>query len=63
MRRQHVHLSKDQETALRVGGRHGKAIVLIVQSGEMARKNHPFFLSDNGVWLSNEVPPAFIEFP
>ena len=63
MRRQHVHLSKDRQTAENVGGRHGKAVVLTVRSGEMSRQKHKFYLSENGVWLTGEVPVEFLEFP
>lgn len=63
MRRQHVHLSKDRQTAENVGGRHGKAVVLTVRSGEMSRQKHKFFLSENGVWLTEEVPAVFLDFP
>lgn len=63
MRRQHVHLSKDRQTAENVGGRHGKAVVLTVRSGEMSRQKHKFFLSENGVWLTEEVPAFFLDFP
>lgn len=59
--RHHVHLSKDIETAAKVGQRHGKPVVLIVKSGVMHRQGQSFFISDNGVWLTESVPPAFIE--
>lgn len=62
-RRQHVHLSPDPETAVRVGRRHGEPVVLGVASGALHRAGHVFFLSDNGVWLTAQVPPAFITFP
>ncbi|MFZ5636415.1 MAG: RNA 2'-phosphotransferase [Pseudomonadota bacterium] len=60
--RQHVHLSADADTAARVGSRHGTPVVLIVRAGEMAASGHVFFLSENGVWLTDAVPPAFIDF-
>lgn len=60
--RQHVHLSLLRETAEAVGRRHGKLAVLIVQSGEMHRAGHAFYLSDNGVWLTDSVPTSFIVF-
>lgn len=63
MRRQHVHLSKDRQTAENVGRRHGKAVVLTVCTGEMARQKHKFYLSENGVWLTEEVPVEFLDFP
>lgn len=61
--RQHVHLSPDEETALRVGQRHGKPVVLIVRAGQMHRDGHPFYQSDNGVWLTASVPPEYLEIP
>ncbi|MBX7106386.1 MAG: RNA 2'-phosphotransferase [Gemmataceae bacterium] len=61
--RQHVHLSPDVPTATKVGQRHGKPVVLVVRAGEMAAAGHTFFLSANGVWLTNEVPTEFIGFP
>jgi putative RNA 2'-phosphotransferase len=60
--RQHVHLSADAQTATTVGSRHGKPVVLIVRAGEMAAAGHAFFLSENGVWLTDAVPAAFIDF-
>lgn len=62
-RRTHVHLSADEETAVRVGGRHGRPVVLRVRAGELHRAGHPFYRSDNGVWLAAAVPPEHIEFP
>lgn len=62
-RRTHVHLSADAETAARVGQRHGRPVVLRVNAGEMHRAGHPFYLSENGVWLTAAVPPEHIGFP
>jgi putative RNA 2'-phosphotransferase len=61
--RLHVHLSVDALTATKVGQRHGKPVVLLVRAGEMATAGHTFFLSANGVWLTEQVPTEFIEFP
>tara|TARA_R110002096_G_scaffold273422_10_gene467302 strand:+ start:2311 stop:2886 length:576 start_codon:yes stop_codon:yes gene_type:complete len=58
--RQQVHLSKNHETALKVGMRHGRPIVLMVDSGTMHQQGHEFFLSENGVWLTESVPPEFV---
>ncbi len=60
--RQHVHLSPDEQTARRVGQRHGKSVVLRIQSGEMCADGYEFFLSENSVWLTGEVPPQYIDF-
>ena len=61
MSRLYVHLSKDKETALNVGKRHGKPHIFRVQSGEMFRQGYRFYLSVNGVWLTANVPPKFLE--
>jgi putative RNA 2'-phosphotransferase len=59
-KRHHVHLSPDRETAITVGRRHGKPVVLVVQSGEMAREGFTFYCSENGVWLVDSVPTRFL---
>lgn len=60
MSRLYVHLSKDIETALRVGSRHGQTIALKVYSKEMFDEGYKFFLSENGVWLTKKVPIKYI---
>jgi len=62
MNRNHVHLSADRETARRVGDRRGEAIILTVRSGEMSRDGLEFFVSDNGVWLTDAVPVKYIQY-
>lgn len=59
--RHKVHLSTSLETALQVGSRKGNAVVLKVLSGRMFLHGHQFFLSDNGVWLTEYVAPIFLE--
>ena len=59
MNRQHVHLSKDRETAIKVGQRHGSPVIFVVRAGEMYSAGFPFFLSDNGVWLTDNVPVEY----
>jgi putative RNA 2'-phosphotransferase len=61
--RQHVHLSAVKETALQVGQRHGKPVLLVIQALIMHEKGYAFYLSNNGVWLTHHVPASFIEFP
>jgi putative RNA 2'-phosphotransferase len=60
MRRHHVHLSRDVETATNVGGRHGRPVVFAVDARAMHAAGHEFFVSDNGVWLTDEVPPQYL---
>jgi putative RNA 2'-phosphotransferase len=61
--RLHVHLSSNEETALKVGQRHGKPIILQIKALEMSKKGFVFYLSVNNVWLTDNVPVEFIEFP
>ena len=60
--RLYVHLSSDYETALKVGGRHGKPCVLNVNSQEMNRDGIKFYLSNNNVWLTKFVDKKYITF-
>lgn len=60
--RHHVHLSADLETAKKVGGRRGKPVVLEVRAAEMVAAGMTFSISQNGVWLIDHVPPAYIGF-
>lgn len=59
--RQHVHLSSDIETAIVVGRRHGKPKVVIIEAAQMKDEGFPFYLSENGVWLTDYVPPEFLQ--
>ncbi|MGK5011750.1 RNA 2'-phosphotransferase [Janthinobacterium sp. MDB2-8] len=61
--RNHVHLSANRATAVAVGARHGKPVVLTVNAAAMQAQGHVFYVSDNGVWLTQAVPQAFIGFP
>jgi putative RNA 2'-phosphotransferase len=63
MSRLHVHLSKDHETAAKVGNRRGKAIILTVDSKTMQEDGFEFYLSENNVWLCDNVPSKYINFP
>lgn len=58
--RQHVHLSSDLETAIKVGQRHGKPFVFKVLAEQMYRDKFEFYLSDNGVWLTDNVPTKYL---
>jgi len=62
MSRQHVHLSKDKETAIKVGSRRGNPIILIIDSTKMHQDGFKFYQSENGVWLTDEVPSNYIQF-
>jgi len=59
-RRHAVHLSSDVATALTVGGRRGRPVVLRVDAAGMAADGHAFTRSANGVWLADAVPPRYL---
>lgn len=61
MGRHHVHLSSDEETAIKVGSRRGQPFVFRVKAYSMHDCGHTFFLSDNGVWLTDHVPSWALE--
>lgn len=59
--RLYVHLSKDIKTAENVGKRHGKEVVYRINSGQMYRDGYKFYLSENEIWLTKEVPIKYLE--
>jgi putative RNA 2'-phosphotransferase len=61
--RNHVHLSADIESAKKVGARRGKPLILTIRTEAMHESGHSFYLSANGVWLTDAVPAQFIQFP
>jgi len=60
MNRQHVHLSQDKETAIAVGSRHGRVVVLTILAGKMQEDGVLFFCSANGVWLTDYIDSKYI---
>jgi putative RNA 2'-phosphotransferase len=58
--RQHVHLSTDIDTAYAVGKRYGKPIILKIDSELMSKHGCIFYISDNNVWLTDNVPSKYI---
>ena len=59
--RLYVHLSPDQETAEKVGRRHGEPVIYLVDAGQMYRDGYHFYLSANGVWLTKAVPALYLK--
>ena len=58
--RLYIHLSSDQQTAKKVGARHGKPVIYQVDTEAMNRDGYEFFLSVNGVWLTKVVPVQYL---
>ena len=59
--RQYVHLSQDIETAVKVGSRHGNPAVLNIDAKRMHEEGLKFYISDNEVWLTDNVPSRYLE--
>ena len=56
-----VHLSQDKDTAYTVGKRHGEVVLYLIKSREMHQDKYEFYISENGVWLTKEVPIKYME--
>jgi putative RNA 2'-phosphotransferase len=60
MSRRDVHLSADTGTARKVGARHGRPVVLVVDAAALTAAGQVFRVSANGVWLTGPVPPEHL---
>lgn len=60
-KRHHVHLSTDKYSAINVGKRHGKPIVLEIDSKKMYQDGYLFYLSENLIWLTDKVLPKYLK--
>lgn len=58
--RQYVHLSAEEETAAKVGKRHGELVIFKVNSEQMYKDGYKFFLSENKVWLTDYVAIKYL---
>ncbi len=63
MNRHHVHLSATRETAVTVGARRGKPVILVIDAAAMTADCHVFHVSANGVWLTDHVPSRYFDLP
>ena len=64
MQRHHVHMTDNIKTAEAVGKRYSKKlkpIVLEINCKAMYADGFKFYLSDNGVWLTDNVPPKYLD--
>ena len=59
MSRQYVYISPDFETAVKVGKRHGKPVVLVIDAQRFVADGNELYLSANGVWQAKQVPPEY----
>ena len=61
--RKAVHLSEDAATALSVGKRYGVPAILRIDTKKAEADGIKFYISENGVWLTENVPAEYISFP
>ena len=61
MSRLYVHLSPTKEIATNVGKRHGKPVVLEIDSKSMWADGYRFYHSRNDVWLTEFVDAKYIK--
>lgn len=59
--RLYVHLSDNKDTAIQVGRRHGKPVVLKVSAKQMFLNGYKFYISENKIWLTDFVPSKYID--
>lgn len=60
--RQYVHLTEDKDLAIMTGSRHGQAVLLEINSLAMFNDGYNFYHTNNGTWLTAEVPIQYILF-
>lgn len=60
MGRNYVHLSEGVEFASLAGKRRGELIILKVDTVEATVNHVKFYIANNGVWLSDYVPPQYL---
>ena len=60
MSRLYVHLSDNVGTAIKVGSRHGKYSVLIIDTEKMYNDGIKFYLSENNVWLTKYIDWKYV---
>lgn len=60
MSRNYVQLSEKIDTAMEVGKRHGKPVILTVNTKAMHEDGIKFYLSNNNVWLTEFVDSKYI---
>lgn len=61
MSRIHVHLTDNIEIANKVGARHGKPVILIVDAKKAHENGVKFYISKNNVWLSDYIDSKYIQ--
>ena len=55
-----VFLTEDRISARRFGQRHGNPIVMTIDCTRMFRDGFDFYKDENGIWMTEYVPPEYI---
>lgn len=64
MKRQYVHLSTDVPMARQVGSRHDShPVILRINTKSAQADGIKFYVGNDEVWLCDELPAKYIEFP
>ena len=58
--RTHVHLTENEDTAVKVGSRHGDVVLLLIDAVQMYNDGIKFYKSANGVILVDYVAHEYI---
>lgn|GEM_PF-1212799 len=62
MNRQFVHLSETIEMAKNVGIRHGKPIIIEIETASLVKAGWKFYQSSDTIWLTADIPAAYLCF-
>lgn len=49
------------QRARKVGMRYGKPVIFNINTAEMPAEGFEFFVSENGIWLVETVPPKLLK--
>lgn len=61
IKRQFVHLSTNIETAIEVGKRHGKPVIICVDAESLELLGFSFYKTSDDIWLTSEIQPIHLD--
>ena len=56
-----MYIFQKIETATKVGLRHGELAIIVIDAQKMYKDGYKFYLSANGVWLTEKVPVEYFK--
>lgn len=60
--RDHIFMTELPSVALKKGSRHGKGVGLPVYAVKMYENGYQFYHAKNDIWLTDYIPPEYIDF-